>query len=55
MSTLEKRKDLTLRIEDLEPLGVVPMKVSNGELVAAELEKIMAKVEGRPPLGTVKK
>ena len=54
MSTLEKRKDLTLRIEDLEPLGVVPMKVSNGELVAAELEKIVAKVEGRPPLAIVK-
>ena len=54
MSTLEKRKDLTLRIEDLEPLGVVPMKVSNGELVAAELEKIVAKAEGRPPLAIVK-
>ena len=54
MSTLEKRKDLTLRIEDLEPLGIVPMKVSNGELVAAELEKIVAKVEGRPPLAIVK-
>ena len=54
MSTLEKRKDLTLRIEDLEPLGVVPMKVSNGELVAAELEKIVAKAEGCPPLAIVK-
>lgn len=54
MSTLEQRKDLTLRIEDLEPLGVVPMKVSNGELVTEELEKIVTKAEGRPPLAIVK-
>jgi hypothetical protein len=54
MSALDKRKDLTLRLEDLEPLGIVPMKVSNGELVKGELEKIVATVEGRPPLAIVK-
>jgi hypothetical protein len=54
MSALEKRKDLTLRIDDLEPLGVVPMKVSNGELVTAELEKIVTKTNGRPPLAIIK-
>jgi hypothetical protein len=54
MSTLDERNDLTLRIDDLEPLGIVPMKVSNGELVTAELEKIMTKVEGCPPLAIVK-
>jgi len=54
MSTLEKRKDLTLQLEDLEPLGIVPMKISNGELVAGELEKILAKTGGYPPLAMVK-
>lgn len=54
MSVLEERKDLTLRLEDLEPLGVVPMRVSNGELVAEELEKILEVNGGHPPLAILK-
>jgi hypothetical protein len=54
MSVLEARKDFTLRLSDLEPMGVVPMKVSNGKLVAEELEKILETNGGRPPLAIVK-
>jgi len=54
MSMLEERKDLTLRREDLEPLGVVPMRVSNGKLVAEELEKVLAATGGRAPLAILK-
>jgi len=54
MSMLEERKDLTLRREDLEPLGVVPMRVSNGKLVAEELEKILIATGGRAPLAILK-
>ena len=54
MSMLEERKDFTLRREDLEPLGVVPMRVSNGKLVAEELEKILAATEGQAPLAILK-
>lgn len=54
MSALEEREDLTLRREDLEPLGVVPMKVSNGTLVAEELEKILAVTGGQAPLAILK-
>ena len=54
MSMLEARKDLTLRREDLEPLGVVPMRVSNGKLVAEELENILAATGGHAPLAILK-
>jgi len=54
MSALEEREDLTLRREDLEPLGVVPMKESNGTLVAEELEKILAVTGGQAPLAILK-
>jgi hypothetical protein len=54
MSMLEERRDLTLRREDLEPLGVVPMRVSNGKLVAEELEKILAITGGQTPLAILK-
>ena len=54
MSVLEARNDFTLSLSDLEPMGVVPMKVSNGRLVAEELEKILEANEGRPPLAIVK-
>ena len=54
MSMLEQRKNLTLSLQDLEPLGVVPMRVSNGKLVAEELEKILETTGGRPPLAILK-
>ena len=53
MSTLEQKKDLVLSLEDLEPLGIVPMRTSNGALVAEELEKILA-ITGHPPLAILK-
>lgn len=53
MSKLEQKEDLVLRLEDLEPLGIVPMKTSNGELVAEELEKILSVTE-HPPLAILK-
>lgn len=54
MSTLLERKDLTLCYEDLEPLGIVPMKVSNGTLMEAELESILEVTHGIPPLAIIK-
>lgn len=54
MSTLLDRGDLTLCCEDLEPLGVVPMKKSNGELMEAELESILAANHDIPPLAIIK-
>lgn len=54
MSALLKRGDLTLCCEDLEPLGIVPMKKSNGELMEAELESILAANHGIPPLAIIK-
>ena len=33
MSTLLKKDDLTVAFEDVEPLGIVPMKTSNGSRV----------------------
>ncbi|WP_194847767.1 hypothetical protein [Candidatus Neptunochlamydia vexilliferae] len=30
MSSLLKKDDLTVAFEDVEPLGIVPMKISNG-------------------------
>lgn len=54
MSTVLDRGDLTLCCEDLEPLGIVPMKKSNGELMEAELESILAANHGIPPLAIIK-
>jgi hypothetical protein len=54
MNTLLQRKDLTLFHEDLEPLGIVPMKVSNGELMEAEFENILAANHDIPPLAIIK-
>jgi hypothetical protein len=42
MSAFLERGNLTLCCEDLEPLGIVPMKKSNGKLMEAELENISA-------------
>lgn len=54
MSTVLERGDLTLCCEDLEPLGIVPMKKSNGELMEAELESILTANHGIPPLAIIK-
>jgi hypothetical protein len=54
MSILLERGDLTLCCEDLEPLGIVPMKKSNGKLMQAELESILATNYGIPPLAIIK-
>jgi hypothetical protein len=54
MNALLEREDLTLCCEDLEPLGIVPMKKSNGELMEAELESILATNNGIPPLAIIK-
>lgn len=54
MNTLLQRNDFTLRYEDLEPLGIVPMKVSNGALMEAEFESILAANNGIPPLAIIK-
>jgi len=54
MSTLLERGDLTLCCEDLEPFGIVPMRKSNGELMEAELENILAANHGIPPLAIIK-
>lgn len=54
MNTLINRGDLTLRLEDLEPLGIVPMRMSNGNLVEVELDKILEISQGITPLAIVK-
>ena len=54
MSTLREKKDLTLAHTDVEPLGIVPMKTSNGELVQIELESILQACNGIPPLAILK-
>lgn len=54
MSTLSKKEDLTVAYEDLEPLGIVPMKVSNGGLMEAEFETILQANHNIPPLAIVK-
>jgi hypothetical protein len=54
MTILLERGDLTLCCKDLEPLGIVPMKKSNGELMQAELESILAANYGTPPLAIIK-
>jgi len=54
MSTLSQKDDLTVSYEDVEPLGIVPMKTSNGELMEAEFEAILNANHGIPPLAIVK-
>lgn len=44
MAVLRARGDLTVHLEDLEPMAIVPMQISNGELVANQLEAIINKV-----------
>lgn len=54
MTMLLERGDLALCCADLEPLGIVPMKKSNGELMRVELENILAANYGIPPLAIIK-
>ena len=54
MSSLLKKGDLTVSLEDVEPLGIVPMRSSNGELMEAEFEEILQANHGIPPLAIVK-
>jgi hypothetical protein len=54
MSTLMNKEDLTISHEDVEPLGIVPMKVSNGGLMEAEFEMILKANHGVPPLAIIK-
>lgn len=54
MSSLTKKEDLTIGFENVEPLGIVPMKVSNGGLVEIEFETILQSNHGIPPLAIVK-
>jgi hypothetical protein len=54
MSSLLQKGDLTISLEDVEPLGIVPMKSSNGELMEAEFEEILQANHGIPPLAIVK-
>jgi hypothetical protein len=54
MNSLVKRGDLTIGFEDVEPLGIVPMRVSNGRLVELEFEEILKNNHGIPPLAIVK-
>ena len=39
MSNLQSRGDLTLQLEDIEPLAIVPMPISNGKLINAQFKK----------------
>ena len=54
MGSLAKKGDLTIDFEDVEPLGIVPMKVSNGGLIEIEFEEILKANHGIPPLAIVK-
>lgn len=52
VATLRAKGDLTVSLEDLEPMAILPMKVSNGAQVACKLEETMQKV-GLSPRGLV--
>jgi hypothetical protein len=52
MGTLRARRDLTVTLEDLEPMAILPMQTSNGKLVAQKLEATIDKV-GSCPKGLV--
>ena len=53
MSKLLKKGDLTISYKDVEPLGIVPMKVSNGGFIEAEFETLLKANNGIPPLAIV--
>jgi hypothetical protein len=48
MTTLLAKKDLTVSLEDLEPIAILPMEVSNGPQVARSLEETVLKVGFSP-------
>jgi hypothetical protein len=48
MTTLLAKKDLTVSLEDLEPIMIAPMEVSNGTEVAHRLEEAVQKVGFSP-------
>ncbi|WP_194846996.1 hypothetical protein [Candidatus Neptunochlamydia vexilliferae] len=52
MSALRAKSDLTVTLEDLEPMAILPMQVSNGTEVAKRLEETINKV-GFSPAGLV--
>ena len=54
MSTLSQKRDLTISCEDVEPLGIVPMKSSSGGLIEVEFEEILDANHGIPPLAIIK-
>lgn len=48
METLLAKKDLTVSLEDLEPMALLPMEISNGTEVARKLEETVQKVGFSP-------
>ena len=48
MTTLLAKKDFTVSLEDLEPITILPMEVSNGIEVARRLEETVQKVGFSP-------
>lgn len=48
MATLLSKKDLTVSLEDLEPITILPMETSNGAEVARRLEETVQKVGFSP-------
>ena len=44
MATLTAKKDLTIALEDLEPMALLPMETSNGAEVVRKLEETVQKV-----------
>lgn len=52
MAALRAKGNLTVTLEDLEPMAIIPMRVSNGIQVAQKLEATIDKV-GSSPVGLV--
>ena len=52
MAVLRAKDDLTVALEDLEPMAIIPMEVSNGAEVAKKLEETIDKI-GVSPKGLV--
>jgi hypothetical protein len=48
MTTLMAKKDLTIALEDLEPMALLPMETSNGTEVVRKLEETVQKVGFSP-------
>jgi hypothetical protein len=48
MATLMVKKDLTIALEDLEPMALLPMETSNGTEVVRKLEETVQKVGFSP-------